>query len=128
MCFITGCEDICLFVFFVYALVLSVLSLMFTLAVMQHVLHESLIYNQMCVKRWSYRTLSGTMQRAQGSVFTWMHVFVWAVVKWKFRLYCATRAWSCSNESRLWDNFFLSLVFHKAMVACRHYWVWNDIY
>ena len=62
-------------------LVLSVLSHMFTLAVMKNIFNESLIYNEMLVKRYSYRTLHGTLQRAQVAVFPWMHGFGQAVMK-----------------------------------------------
>jgi hypothetical protein len=53
-----------IFVPFVYALVLSVLSRMSTLTVMQHVLNISLINYEMWVKRCSFRTLDAAMPNA----------------------------------------------------------------
>ena len=47
-------DNILLF-FYVYALVLSVLSRVSALTAMQHILNESLIYNEMWVKKCSYR-------------------------------------------------------------------------
>jgi hypothetical protein len=55
-------DNIFLF-FYVYALVSSVLSRISALTVMQHILNESLIYNEMWVKECPYRTLGSALQK-----------------------------------------------------------------
>jgi len=110
------CDDIFLF-FFVYTLVLSILSRMYALTVMQHVLNVLLIYYETRVKKCSFRTLGGALQKALAPMFNWMYG-VGRALYWKVRLHCASRAWSCSKESSLSKNFFPSLSFFFQVHGC----------